>query len=172
MGHDGQEIFMQMSDYDQIRNLIARYSHYADDDDKSQEYRALFATDGVLVEGGVPLPADRLPMLRKLYRALKEKQPQPFAAKHLQMNSAIEVDGDTARAVTDLLTIQVRPEEGWSLGGAGQYIDEIVRENGEWRFKRREVQWHKGTSARVKADDLEFNRTLGAMIQEAMSGSA
>ncbi len=159
---------MTMSDYDQIRNLIARYSHYADDDDRVEEYCALFATDGELVEGGVPLPAHRLPLLRKLYRELKEQQPQPFGAKHLQMNTAIEIDGDTATAVTDLLTIQVRPEEGWSLGGAGQYIDALVREDGQWRFQRREVHWYKGTSARVKGEDLEFNKTLGAMIREAM----
>ncbi|MBB3860948.1 hypothetical protein GGQ88_002217 [Novosphingobium hassiacum] len=163
---------MTISDYDQIRNLIARYSHYADDDDRSQEYRALFARDGVLVEGGVSLPADRLPLLRQLYCELKKQQPQPFGAKHLQMNSAIEIEGDTATAVTDLLTIQVRPEEGWTLGGAGQYVDDLVREEGQWRFKRREVHWYKGTSARVKSDDMAFNQTLALMIKNAMSGES
>ena len=145
-----------MNDYDQIRNLLAKYSHCADDDD-FEGFQALFTPDGVLVEAGFPIPAARLPALMKKYKAVSDAQPQPFGGKHLQMNSVIEVDGDRASAVTDLLSVHLRGDKGWSIGGNGRYTDELARVAGRWLIRRRTVTWYRGTiSTFVTSTTLVF----------------
>src|SRR5690606_33933673 len=111
-----------MTDHDEIRNLFAQYSHYADDD-RFEDYPALFSRDGVLVEGGVELPREKMPILMRTYAKFKREMAQPYGSKHLQVNSAIYVDGDKATAVTDLVDIKLKPS-GWHIGGSGRYNDE------------------------------------------------
>jgi uncharacterized protein (TIGR02246 family) len=57
---------------------------------------------------------------------------------HLIANAVIEVDGDRARATTDILTIAWR-DDRWNLGGStGRYVDELVRDSDQvWRFTDR-----------------------------------
>lgn len=154
---------MGVSDYDEIRNLIARYSHYADDNDP-EGYRSVYAKDGELVEHGMPIPADRLPVLVAAYKRLIEEQAQPYGEKHLQMNTAIEVDGDKATAVTDLLMVVLRADSGWSIGGSGRYNDELIKENGHWRIKRRVVTLYKNAPFRL--GDEQYSRRLRELMQE------
>jgi len=155
-----------MSDQEEIRNLIARYSHCADDSDY-EGYQSLFTRDGCLIENGVAVPRSRLPTLMRIYDKVKREQPQPFGGKHLQINTTIEVDGDRGRAVTDLLSVQLRPDTGWTIGGNGRYTDELAREDGRWRFRSRTVTWYGDFPAHPR--DAAFTERLHDMIKEALS---
>jgi 3-phenylpropionate/cinnamic acid dioxygenase small subunit len=143
-----------MSDYDEIRNLIASYSHSADDG-AFQAYAANFTEDGVLVDGEREIPASTLVELQAAHSQARAGKPQPNGSKHLQVNTVIKLDGDKASAVTDLVIIRLAPETGWTIGGAGRYDDEIVKINGRWLFRRREISWYK--SPTPNRSDREFS---------------
>jgi hypothetical protein len=153
-----------VSDYDEIRNLIASYSHTADDK-RFEAYAENFAADGVLVEGGKEIPSSAMVKLQQIYSRAQDAMPQPRGTKHLQMNTVLHVEGDRARAVTDLLSIRLAPETGWVIGGTGRYEDEIVKQNGRWLFKRREVTWYKDLPSHL--DDPAYADRLQTMIEEA-----
>jgi hypothetical protein len=57
---------------------------------------------------------------------------------HVTTNSLIDVDGDGASATTDYLFVRPTPE-GLGLIAAGRYIDQLVRDDGRWRFHVREI---------------------------------
>lgn len=131
-----------MSDYEMIRNLIGRYAHYADDWE-TEKYASLFTADGVLVVEGIEMPVHTTnkELARKYADALRDG-PQPAGFKHIQANTVIEIDGDTATAVSDLVSLRLSPDKGWTFG-SGRYYDDIVRQNGEWLFRRRVVKWYR-----------------------------
>jgi hypothetical protein len=55
---------------------------------------------------------------------------------HLLSNFVITVKGDTATAWSRWAFV-VPGQQGATIAQAGRYDDELVRENGRWRFKRR-----------------------------------
>jgi hypothetical protein len=141
-----------VSDHEEIRNLISSYSHAADDGNY-EAFAANFTADGVLVDGGVDIPASTLVKLQADRARAQEKLPQPNGSKHLQLNTVIKLDGDRAQAVTDLVIIRLAPDTGWIVGGTGRYDDEIVKQNDRWLFKRRKITWHKNLSPHRREPD-------------------
>jgi 3-phenylpropionate/cinnamic acid dioxygenase small subunit len=131
-----------MSDADEIRNLIASYSHAADDQ-RFDDYGACFAVDGEFVVNDLTMPQSKLASLARSYAEQTAKMPQPTGTRHLVINSKIEVSGDKASAVSDFLGLGLSPE-GWSISGVGRYTDEFVRRGGRWLIKKRTLAGHKG----------------------------
>lgn len=158
-----------MSDQEEIRNLISRYSLAANDGD-IETYQSLFASNGELVENGTAFPRAMLPVLSGAYHKARSEQPQPYGGRHLQTNTWIEVDGDTARAMTDIVVIKIRPETGWSIGNKGRYTDQFVRENGAWRFLRRSVTWDYELPS--DPQDQAFYARVRELIAEATKADA
>lgn len=154
-----------MSDYDEIRNLIASYALTAHDQ-KFEEFADNFAEDGELVELGRSIPKSALINLQKLSVEAKKKLPQPNGSKHIQVNTVIRIDGETARAVTDLVSIRLAPATGWTIGGTGRYDDDLVKTDGRWLFRRREVTWYDNLPSHL--DDPQYGNRLVAMIEEAV----
>lgn len=155
-----------MSDYDEIRNLIASYSHYADDQDVDA-YASNYTADGELIESGISItPRSRIRELARRARELTASLPEPKGGKHLQMNSKIDLHGDRASVVTDLLTIQVDSGKGWFIRGSGRYYDQMVKEDGHWRIKRREVRWHHGLS--IDPLNPGYEESLVRMLKDVM----
>jgi uncharacterized protein (TIGR02246 family) len=126
-----------MSDHDEIRNLIARYAHAADDG-RSGDYAELFTPDGVMESQGARVTGREglVALIDSIY---------DYAIKHYQMNTVIEVDGDRATGQTDLLALAMDAAGSWQIMGCGRYDDEMVRHEGDWLFKRRVCSWHRGT---------------------------
>ena len=127
-----------LEDEREIRDLLIRYAQRLDLRDH-HGYAALFARDGtwsgrmgeatgpeaieaMLVEGLGPAPENF-------------RNTQNF---HLMSNLLIEVDGDTATAESRL-TYFARKDGRPVAMLAGRYEDELVREDGRWRFKSRRV---------------------------------
>jgi 3-phenylpropionate/cinnamic acid dioxygenase small subunit len=111
-------------------------------------YASLFAEDGELIQGT---------NVTKGPKAIEEqfsrpRAPRPAAAgaaaapapagppqtKHIVTNLDIKLDGDRATSTGYWQTISTRDGKT-TIAGAGHYVDELVRVNGQWKFKKREI---------------------------------
>lgn len=128
-----------LEDEREIRELIIRYAQRLDARDH-KGYAQLFARDGrwsgrmgdatgpeaieaMLVEGLGPTPENFV-------------NTQNF---HLMSNIIIELDGDRAKAESRLVYFVRTAEAKPTAMLAGRYYDELVREDGRWRFSYRRV---------------------------------
>jgi hypothetical protein len=65
--------------------------------------------------------------------------PNGSGTYHVMTNDQIKIDGDRASATTKWIYITPGQTNTPTLVFLGHYIDEFVRENGEWKFLRREA---------------------------------
>ena len=124
-----------LEDKEAIRDLLLAYGRALDGRD-TQAYADLFAADGAW-SGGVGQA--RTPAgIKKMLDDLFGSSTGGFSkAHHVMANMAISVDGNTATASSRWM---------WMLGDAdgspmvmrsGMYEDELVREDGRWKFRSR-----------------------------------
>ena len=66
-------------------------------------------------------------------------QPNGSGTYHVMTNDQIKIDGDRASATTKWLYITHGDDNAPKLVFLGHYDDQFVRENGEWKFLRREA---------------------------------
>jgi hypothetical protein len=123
---------------EEIRNLLQEYRRTLDIRDL-RAFSALFAANGTWkgASGEATGPEGIHTMLTG---ALAENPPWPGATLwHLITDPSITVDGDHAKAGS--MWMHVRRGEGDAplLPTLGLYEDELVVENGAWRFLRRSV---------------------------------
>lgn len=128
-----------LEDEREIRELIVRYAQRLDARDH-KGYAQLFARDGRWSGqmGDVTGPEAIEQMLIEGFGAPPEgfRNTKNF---HLMSNIVIEIDGDTARAESRLVYFARSAEARPVAMLAGRYRDELVREDGRWRFQFREV---------------------------------
>jgi uncharacterized protein (TIGR02246 family) len=127
-----------LEDREEIRNLIQEYRRTLDVRDL-RAFSELFAAQGTWSgrSGTATGPQEIHSML---VAALPDNPPAPGSTLwHLNTDPAIVVDGDRATAST--LWMHVRRAEGDTplLPTLGGYEDELIRENGRWRFLLRTV---------------------------------
>lgn len=64
-----------------------------------------------------------------------------LAGQHLLNNTHFQIDGDTARTITEVtwVTLQTMDKPGmvFEVRGGGIYVDDLVRTTEGWRIKRR-----------------------------------
>jgi uncharacterized protein (TIGR02246 family) len=130
-------------DEQQIRRTLSEYSQRCDDG-RFDEWSDLFTDDARFVlMGEVTEGRDAI----RDY--MMTVQAEGRRGMHVTTNSLIDVDGDGATATTDYLF--VRPTaEGLGVIAAGRYIDQLVRDDGRWRFQVREITLL--TAAEVTSD--------------------
>jgi uncharacterized protein (TIGR02246 family) len=126
----------RVEDRDAIQALFMRYRQCLDEKDFSG-YAGLFSRDGEFVaavgsakgQAGIQEFVDG--MRGSLLTAVAGDD------LHIVVNPEISVEGDTARARSTWIYL-VRGEGGEpTLAKVGHYEDELIREDGEWRFARR-----------------------------------
>lgn len=127
----------QLEDEKAIREVIIRYGEYLDARDYAA-YASLFASDGVWTGGfgSATGPAAIQEMLEKNLG----KPEEGFINKsnfHLNTTVVVDVQGDTAKARSRYLFFTASPDNRPVVALAGRYVDEFVRENGEWKIKKR-----------------------------------
>jgi uncharacterized protein (TIGR02246 family) len=123
---------------EEIRNLLQAYRRTLDARDM-RAFSALFASNGTWTgaSGAATGPEGIYTMLTA---ALPENPPWPGSTLwHQITDPTIRVDGD--RATAESLWMHVRRGEGDTplLPTLGLYEDELVVEDGHWRFLRRTV---------------------------------
>ena len=127
----------QLQDQQAIREILIRYGEYLDARDYAR-YASLFAKEGVWT-GGFGSATGPAAIQAMLEEHLGKPEPG-FINKsnfHLMTTAVIEVHGDTARARSRYLFFTASPDNKPTPALAGRYVDEFVRENGEWKIKHR-----------------------------------
>lgn len=120
-----------------IQRIITDYAVHLDAQD-FDAYAALFAREGVWQNGNTIRrgPEEIKAMLVGLYGT----PPEGFvnnASYHLVSNFEVAVDGDRATARSRHLLV-MRGEDGSPVPElAGQYEDEFIREDGQWKILKR-----------------------------------
>lgn len=115
----------------EIEALLLDYGRHLDSRNFAG-YASLFAKDGQWIGGFGTVKAAEI-------QAFMEKAmgTQNTAKNyHLLSNFVITVDGDTATAWSRWAFV-VPGQQGAAIAQAGRYDDELVRENGRWKFKKR-----------------------------------
>jgi uncharacterized protein (TIGR02246 family) len=127
-----------LEDREEIRNLLQEYRRTLDVRDM-RAFSALFASDGSWTgKSGSATGPDEIHDM--LVAQLSENPPAPGATLwHWISDPVIAVDGD--RATASSMWMHVRRGDGDRplLPTLGGYDDELIREDGRWRFLRRSV---------------------------------
>src|SRR5215469_18001208 len=125
-----------VEDKDAIREVLAEYC-FRLDDGRFAEMAALFTEDGTW-DTAFGKATGRA-AIAELARGLRERaeQPRPRAI-HLVTNIAIALEGARAQVRSNWTVVQNSPQ-GPKLGSGGDYQDEMVKEDGSWRFRYRKI---------------------------------
>jgi uncharacterized protein (TIGR02246 family) len=126
----------RVEDREAIQLLFMRYRQCLDEKDFSG-YAGLFAEDGEFVAAGGTAKGRQ--GIQELVDGMRGSLLTSTVGDdlHVVVNPEIEVDGDRATARSTWIYL-VRGDEGEpTLCKVGHYEDDLVREDGEWRFARR-----------------------------------
>lgn len=121
----------------QIREAIIKYGEYLDARDYAH-YAGLFAKDGNWTGGFGSFTGPAA--IQKMLEDNMGKPAPGFINKdnfHLDTTVTVEVHGETATAQSRYLFFIKTPENRPQPMLAGRYIDEFVREDGQWKIKTR-----------------------------------
>jgi uncharacterized protein (TIGR02246 family) len=126
-----------LEDREEIRALILAYGQAHDHRDY-RTFASLFATNGEWIGG---LGSAKGP--DAIFALMDEKighhpLPNGSGTFHVMTNDQIEIDGDRASAVTKWLYITPSEDNSPKPTYLGHYNDEFIRENGKWKFLRRQ----------------------------------
>ncbi len=130
----------------EIERLLLDYGRHLDARDFAG-YSSLFAKDGEWVGGfgTVAGPANIKAFMEKAMPG--ENRVKNY---HLLSNFVVTVSGDTATAWSRWAFVQPG-ERGAAIAQAGRYDDNFVRENGAWKFKKRQASNDTGRPAGAAA---------------------
>ena len=122
-----------------IRRVMARYCHTVDDG-AFEEVATLWTDDAELALRGETAigPA-------AIVNVIAGRQTPELRGLHVIANVIIDVEGDTARAVSDFLFMRREGGPDLIVKFIGRYLDRFVRTPDGWRFRRREIQF-RGSS--------------------------
>ena len=114
-----------------VTAALAEYVH-ALDDGRTDDVVATFREDGVMEIEGMGTFSG-LEELRSAYAGWVPRVPQ----RHMVLNTHVRDLGEgRARSVSDVVLL-VKGADGWAVTMVGRYDDELVDEDGTWRFVRR-----------------------------------
>ena len=136
----------RMEDESAIRRMLIEYGAFLDAKDY-RSYAALFASDGVW-QGGFGSFTGPAAIEAMLTANLGAPEPG-FVNKanfHMLTNPLITIDGDRAHVESKYLFWTRSPDDRPTPLLAGRYVDEFVREGGQWRIARR-TTWGRSRSA-------------------------
>lgn len=127
-----------LEDREAIRALILAYGTAHDHRDY-RTFASLFATNGEWV-GGLGSAKGPEAIFELMDRTIGHNpQPNGSGTYHVLTNDQIEIDGDHASATTKWIYITPGDDGAPKAVLLGHYDDEFIRENGEWKFLRREA---------------------------------
>ena len=127
-----------LEDREAIRALILAYGEAHDHRDY-RTFADLFASNGEWV-GGLGSAKGPEAIFELMDRTIgHDPKPNGSGTYHVMTNEQIEIDGDRASATTKWLYVTPGESNTPTLVFLGRYLDEFVRENGEWKFLRREA---------------------------------
>jgi uncharacterized protein (TIGR02246 family) len=126
----------RLEDIEEIRTVLVNYGRNLDAHDFGA-YARLFAKDGEWVGGFGSVKGTAA---IEAFMAKNIGSPgKPAGTYHLLTNFIIDVHGDTATAWSRWGYVTPGPDKKPAIAQGGHYEDKLVRENGTWKFSRREA---------------------------------
>jgi hypothetical protein len=127
-----------LEDREAIRALILAYGTAHDHRDY-RTFSQLFATNGEWV-GGLGSAKGPDAIFALMDKTIgHDPKPNGSGTYHVLTNDQIEIAGDRASATTKWIYITPGDDGAPKLVFLGHYDDQFIRENGVWRFLRREA---------------------------------
>ena len=121
--------------YEGVMRALSEWVVYFDER-RVTELSELFTEDG---EWGAWADPDHPPVKGRA-AILAQLSGLPWRdRKHTSLNHRIDVDGDTANVLSDLLYFE-RVDGTWAVGGIGRYHDVLVRRGDSWFFAKRQYE--------------------------------
>ena len=127
-----------LEDREDIRALILAYGAAHDHRDY-RTFSELFASEGEWV-GGLGSAKGPEAIFELMNRTIGHNpQANGSGTYHVMTNDQIKIDGDSASATTKWIYITPGDDGAPRMVFLGHYDDQFIRENGEWKFLRREA---------------------------------
>jgi uncharacterized protein (TIGR02246 family) len=123
----------RLEDLAEIHRLFVDYGRHLDAGD-FDAYADLFAADGEVRLGPMGSAKGRDEIRALMQRALAGVVGTSY---HLITSPRVEIDGDTATSEVMWTVIQRGPDGAPVVPMIGRHRDELVREDGRWRFRLR-----------------------------------
>lgn len=126
----------RLDDIEEIRTLLTNYGRFLDAHD-FKSYGQLFAKDGEWIGGFGSVTG---PAAIEAFMVKNIGSPgKPNGTYHLLTNFIIDVHGDSATAWSRWNYVTPGADKKPAIAQGGHYEDTLVRENGHWKFHRREA---------------------------------
>jgi 3-phenylpropionate/cinnamic acid dioxygenase small subunit len=126
-----------MTDLDQIRRTIAEHPQTLDDGDVDR-YVSLFIEEARLTAGGTEYVGQAA--IRGFIKGYFESQQPGRQTRHMFGNSVIDLEGEQAKSVSDVM-IYARADDGqWALATLTRHHDRLVRNGDRWLFAAKEIR--------------------------------
>lgn len=113
---------------DAIRELLYSYAFFAESG-LGEEWVGLFTADAVWYAGKLGRH-EGYEGIRTLFSTSDPTH------QHVTSNTIISVDGETAHALSHV-TLNITSKTEYRNLGGGYYMDQLVKQNGCWKFRRR-----------------------------------
>ena len=127
-----------LEDREAIRALILAYGQAHDHRDY-RTFADLFASNGEWV-GGLGTAKGPQAIFELMDKTIGHKPlPNGSGTYHVMTNDQIKIDGDRATATTKWIYLTANDDNSPKLTYLGHYDDEFIRENGHWKFLRRQT---------------------------------
>jgi uncharacterized protein (TIGR02246 family) len=127
-----------LEDREELRALIMAYGQAHDHRDY-KAFAALFAAEGEWI-GGLGSAKGPDAIFALMDKSIgHEPLPEGSGTFHVMTNDQIRIEGDRAWSRTKWLYLTPADDQSPKLTYLGHYDDEFVRENGRWRFLRRQT---------------------------------
>ncbi|HWW64851.1 MAG TPA: nuclear transport factor 2 family protein [Sphingomonadaceae bacterium] len=136
-GLSAEQRLQRVEDELAIRRLLIDYAWTQDARDYPA-YAALFAKNGEWINGSIVRKGPE--EIEKMLVGIYGPPPPGFVNResfHISTNIEIHVDGDRATATSRHLLFMRGPDGRPQPALAGRYEDELIREDGKWKFLRR-----------------------------------
>ena len=126
-----------LEDREEIRALILAYGQAHDHRDYKM-FANLFATNGEWI-GGLGTAKGPEAIFALMDKSIGHNPlPDGSGTFHVLTNDQIVIEGDRASSVTKWLYIIAGDDQSPKLTYLGHYDDQFIRENGRWKFLRRQ----------------------------------
>lgn len=128
-----EERLQRLEDLFEIHQLFVEYGHYLDQGDFAA-FAGLFAEDGEILLGPLGRAKGRVDIEATMRRALDGRSGSSY---HVISSPIVQLNGDLATSEV-MWTVVARGASGApELTMIGRHRDDLVRQDGRWRFQRR-----------------------------------
>ena len=122
----------RLEDILEIHQLFVDYGRYLDAGN-FEAYADLFADDAEVLLG----PVGRAKGRDEILAVMTKAGGTPGNSIHIISSPAVELDGDRATSEVRWTLLQRGSDGRPTVSMIGRHVDELVRERGRWRFRRR-----------------------------------